>query len=381
MGRKRSAEGRKQQRNKKRGAARKQSSPDKQLQAVQKAQVGHFFSADYTYTAHSEGSEDEDTLCRSAEGSAAVGCVVHGPKPRRSLHEAAHAVSLGASSATMSSCDVGDLLPSDMHTYLHLKAVHMDSHVDLVFKDEIAFPEGCGSFVDSFTSDSRANHVKEAPRGKVLHAVNGTWEEIYAIERAGAQAAGYNPDSAYMHVQNLPDVCQTNMATGDYRGAGGYGFVGGIGKRFLYTAEKRYNQQKLGDWKCKKGTRWQYQSILGWVQKGGNATVRRVERWGVHYRAELKMQRALMDRICNTTGTASFTFPGAMIGINGGYGVHKDERDCRRTVWLCNGTGALVFPEYEHILYLHPGDIIVFNGEGSPTLTLPYAARSPKPKA
>ena len=60
---------------------------------------------------------------------------------------------------------------------------------------------------------------------------------------------------------------------------------------------------------------------------------------------------------------------------------HKDKRDCRRTVWLCNGTGALVhvFPEYEHILHLHPGDIIVFNGEGSPTLTLHYAARSPEP--
>ena len=24
--------------------------------------------------------------------------------------------------------------------------------------------------------------------------------------------------------------------------------------------------------------------------------------------------------------------------------------------------GALVFPQYDHIVYLHPGDIIVFNG-------------------
>ena len=270
-------------------------------------------------------------------------------------------------SSSSSDCNASDCNAAEPlgHKYVTLQQLHNDEHVQLVFKDEVAFPPGCSSFVDTFKASSLQR--VEAPRGKVLHALRQDGSEIYAIEGRGAQSAEFDIDAMYQHVQNLPDVAATNMATNTYRGVRGYGFVGGVGSRFLYTAEKGtrgYYQDKVGPWACKPGRESQRKNILHWVQRGGNMAVQRIEKWGPTYKGELHLQRQLMDKICSHSGTASFTFPSAQVGVNGGYGVHKDKRDCRRTVWLVTGTGGLVFPAYEHVLWLHPGDILVFNGEG-----------------
>ncbi len=270
-----------------------------------------------------------------------------------------------------SSDDEGDhiegLLP---HQTFNLQVVHNEDHMNLVWKNEVAMPPGCGTFLDAFDPKSASHHVEKAPTNTVTIATRtteaGKLKEIYACEGEGGQAAGLDIKEMFSHVQQLPDVAATNMATNEYRGVKGYGFVGGVGNRFLYTAEKGtrgYYQDKIGPWACKRGKESQRRNILNWVQKGGNAIVSRVEKWGDQYRRELKNQRKLMDLICRHRGSACFTFPSAQVGINGGYGTHKDKRDCRRTVWLCTGTGALVFPQYEHILWLHPGDIVVFDGE------------------
>ena len=250
------------------------------------------------------------------------------------------------------------------HNELHLKEVWTDAHVDLVFKNCIAFPEGDESFVDSFSAENRKHHVSEVAENDCLHAINPQGDEIYACEGRGSCAEGIDPKELYSHLQHLPDVAMTNMATGDYRGVNGYGFVGGVGSRYLYTAKAKYKQKKVGPWAVQDGKEAMAKNITSWIQKGGNATVRRIEKWGRMYKGELQLQRALMDLVCAHSGTATFTFPSAQVGINGGYGVHKDKRDCRRTVWLITGTGALVFPQYEHILYLHPGDLLIFNGQG-----------------
>ena len=251
-----------------------------------------------------------------------------------------------------------------VHKTVQLQTVHCDDHIELVWKNCIAFPPGCQSFVDAFDTKSSTNHILKVPKGKCFHAVNSRNEEIYAVEGEGAQTWGLDVEELYHHIQNLPDVAATNMATGEYRGVNGYGFVGGVGLRYLYTAKAAQRQEKVGPWACRKGREQHAKSILHWVQKGGKAIVGRIETWGRRYKGELQLQRALMDRICCHSKTASHTFPSAQVGINGGYGVHKDKRDCRRTVWLVSGTGALVFPEYEHILYLHPGDLVIFNGQG-----------------
>lgn len=246
---------------------------------------------------------------------------------------------------------------------LELPTVHSDDHIRLVFKDEVAFTEGCGSFVDAFDTANREHHVKRAPVGKILHAYNEHNDEVYAIEGGAAQAEGLDMRDIYGHIQQLPDIAATNMATGEYRGVRGYGFVGGVGLRYLYTAKKKYGQQFVGQWATRPGRAKQARDLLHTVQHCGNKTVARVQKWGFPYEDELKLQRKLMDKICQYNGTASFTFPSAMIGVNGGYGVHKDKRDVQRTLWLVTGTGALVFPKYEHIVWLHPGDIIAFSGD------------------
>ena len=263
----------------------------------------------------------------------------------------------GSSSSENSMSEAEEKAEEELqHAHFDLKDEHNDEHVRLVFGNAIAMPEGCGTFVDSFRPENRQHHVKRAPKLQVLHARNNRGEEIYAIEGEGGQAAGLNIDEIYRHVQHLPETAATNMATASYRGVDGYGFVGGVGSRFLYTAKAKYKQEKVGKWAVRRGKESQAENILNWVQKGGNATVSRIEKWGRTYQGELKLQRALVDLICGYRGTACFTFPSAMIGVNGGYGTHKDKRDCRRTVWLCTGTGALVFVKYEHILYLHPGN-------------------------
>ena len=236
------------------------------------------------------------------------------------------------------------LLPIENHMRLELPTVHSDDHIRLVFKDEVAFTEGCGSFVDAFDTANREHHVKRAPVGKILHAYNEHNDEVYAIEGGAAQAEGLDMRDIYGHIQQLPDIAATNMATGEYRGVRGYGFVGGVGLRYLYTAKKKYGQQFVGQWATRPGRAKQARDLLHTVQHCGNKTVARVQKWGFPYEDELKLQRKLMDKICQYNGTASFTFPSAMIGVNGGYGVHKDKRDVQRTLWLVTGTGALVFP-------------------------------------
>ena len=68
------------------------------------------------------------------------------------------------------------------------------------------------------------------------------------------------------------------------------------------------------------------------------------------------------DKILQKPGTATFTFPVASIGINGGYKCHRDQRDVIKTVWICACQGALVFPAFEHTVHVSRGDIIVFDG-------------------
>ena len=130
------------------------------------------------------------------------------------------------------------------HNELHLKEVWTDAHVDLVFENCIAFPEGDESFVDSFSAENRKHHVSEVAENDCLHAINPQGDEIYACEGRGSCAEGIDPKELYSHLQHLPDVAMTNMATGDYRGVNGYGFVGGVGSRYLYTAKAKYKQKK-----------------------------------------------------------------------------------------------------------------------------------------
>ena len=48
------------------------------------------------------------------------------------------------------------------------------------------------------------------------------------------------------------------------------------------------------------------------------------------------------------------------VWLSTGRYAHVHDISCHHSCVLCRG--ALVFPQFEHIVYLHPGDIIVFNG-------------------
>lgn len=78
---------------------------------------------------------------------------------------------------------------------------------------------------------------------------------------------------------------------------------------------------------------------------------------GGAFETEMTKQRQLMDKLVSLDGTASFTFPSASIGFNGGYGIHVDKKDVRSTVWASTGEGAICFPQYELLVQLHPGYI------------------------
>ena len=94
----------------------------------------------------------------------------------------------------------------------------------------------------------------------------------------------------------------------------------------------------------------------------GNSAVRGIEKWGPAWRDAMRKQRALMDLLLDMDGTACFTFPSASIGVNGGYGCHRDKNDITDTVIISTGIGAWVFPQYEHVVHLLPGDVLVFDG-------------------
>ena len=68
------------------------------------------------------------------------------------------------------------------HDDLELQDVHCEEHVRLVFKNEVAFPEGGGTFVDTFDAKNRRLHVRKAAESTVLHVNNAAGEEVYAIE-------------------------------------------------------------------------------------------------------------------------------------------------------------------------------------------------------
>jgi len=96
-----------------------------------------------------------------------------------------------ASALPAQSVPVGMRAPPPTHTPpFTLAEVHCDAHVDMVFKNSIAFPPGTGSFVDSFCSKSEDNYVRKVPRNTCVHAMNPEGQEIYAMEGEGAQTCG-----------------------------------------------------------------------------------------------------------------------------------------------------------------------------------------------
>lgn len=255
-----------------------------------------------------------------------------------------------------------------VHT-IELEEVHTDGHIEQTFQGDFAYPEGCRTFIDNFSQSNKEHHLKKVNKGERITAIHKEKKrEIYTVEGEALQSIGHvdsELSDAKKLLEKLKECMATNLAEGSYRGISGHGYVMHVGRRYRYSEPQGSEHQKLDSWAITPDANPElYKTIVHQVQKLGNPSVRRVETWGRKFEKDMQEQRHLMDKVLSMDGTATFTFPCASIGINGGYACHRDKRDVAKTVWISLGTGALVFPQYEHIVHLHPGDIIVFNGHG-----------------
>ena len=263
---------------------------------------------------------------------------------------------------------------------LHLTAAHTNSETEVTYGGKFVFPPGCHSFVDGFDPKYTSHHVTRVPQGKrvIGHGVPkvdpkcegqqpAASEEatLYWVEGCALQSEiqGLDVTAEGKGISHMRECMSTNMAAGEYRGVGGMGEVYHCGRRYRYSEKRNSKKQKLDSWALHPDANpKRHESALKHVQKVSNAAVRRVEQWDSTWEGHMVKQRAMLDKVLAESGTASFTFPSASLGFNGGYSTHKDKRDIRWTVWVCMRKGALVFPEYQHIVHLHPGDVIAFNG-------------------
>ena len=118
-----------------------------------------------------------------------------GPIPSAAAEGMSETVHCKSDSGDPPPCNPTPAAP--VHETVQLATVHGDEHVELVWKNCIAFPPGCESFVDAFDPKSVGNHIFKVPQGKCIHAVNPRGNEIYAVEGKGAQTRGLDVEELY----------------------------------------------------------------------------------------------------------------------------------------------------------------------------------------
>ena len=245
----------------------------------------------------------------------------------------------------------------------YIKRVHSDAHCKAVWRGELAFPSGCGSFVDAFHDDNAKNDVR-VKQGTLLQVVDeDTGLELYSIEGKATQTEGtIKVEEERKHVRNIVDVVSSSMTKKRGKKISGMGIVWAAGNRYRYSEPKNSDRQKLASVAVKKGVDPnKYYSALQHIQACTAATQRVNANWSPHEKHQVQKQGRLMAKVCTISGTAGHTHPIVSGSENGAFGAHWEPRDVKRTHWLSLGYGALVFPTHEHTAYLEPGDVIRFD--------------------
>lgn len=260
-------------------------------------------------------------------------------------------------------CEKGSYRPVQ-YELVEAKRIHSDEHCQAVWGGELAFPRGCGSFVDSFAEENIANDVGFVSQGTVVQVVDSdSVEELCTIEGKAFQGEGtLDITEERRHIRNASGVVASPMARKRGKSKPGYGDVWAMGTRYRYTEPRNSERQKLASVALKKGVNPQkYFSVLQHIQKVSAVTMKVVANWSKADKEAVLKQHRLISQICAVPGNAGFAFPIVSGSENGGFGAHFDPRDVRCTVWASLGYGALVFPSHELTVYLQPGDVIRFN--------------------
>ena len=126
----------------------------------------------------------------------------------------------------------------------------------------LAFPRGCGPFVDVFKRTSLENDTHEVPKGTVIQVLDKrTGTEIYSIEGKALQAEGrWDPETERKHIKDMGALVASCMAKKRGRTKPGYGDVWAAGLRYRYTAPR--GTQKMGHVATKKDKSQQYMCAL-----------------------------------------------------------------------------------------------------------------------